>query len=125
MPGLLTISAEDTRNKVYLSESVGGSDLIRVHYRIARLSGETGYTLAHFSNATDADRKRAVENAAHYGDLDHLFERLDAEGALFRRRFPGDRRRWLTYGMFGNSIDDPLVQLELEMMIDAGQKVVS
>ena len=116
--GALRISGSDAPNHVYYSDNAGGSLLLRVHFRIARLSGSAGYTLAHFADATIEDRARAKERASRIGDLGVLFSRCKAAGVMYRRRYPEDRRRWVEYVMLGTPVSDPLIQLELEMMID-------
>jgi hypothetical protein len=109
---------DDLSRRVQYLENVTQSSLLRVHYRLARVTARPGeYTLRHRADATPVDRARAV-TAAQNTDLDRFFAILRDSGDLHRRRWSEDRRSWVEYIHMGTTVDDPMVQLELEMMID-------
>lgn len=123
MPAPKLIVGSDIPAKVRYDENFDKTDLLRLHYRIGRISGTPGYVLQHYWDATAADRERALRTAA-LQDLDYLFADLKAVGALSRCRCVDDRRKWQETAIFGTPVEDPFAQLELEMMIDRDKKAV-
>lgn len=123
MPGPKLTVGSDIPAKVRYDENLDKTNLLRLHYRIGRLSDRPGYVLQHYSDATAADRVQALRQVAQR-DLDALFADLKAVGAL-SRRCVDDRQRWQETAIFGTPVEDPFAQLELEMMIDRDKKAVA
>lgn len=108
----------DVDIEIFYCDSVDDRALLRVHYRIEHLPSRPGqYVLRHYVAASEDDRRRAVDVVAGM-DLDDAFRYWTAHGVAHRFRWPHDRRRWVEIVDMGTRVDDPLVQLELEMMID-------
>lgn len=113
----LVIGPDVKPGHCFYEEGVDGS-LLRVHYRVSRVSARPGeYCLRHFTEASQADREKA-EAVVRSMDLDRAFRYWAARDVVRRRRWSQDRRRWFEFVYMGTRVDDPLVQLELEMMID-------
>lgn len=113
----LVIGPDLEPGRCWYVDSVDGS-FIRVHYQISRVSARPGqYVLRHFTEASQADRERA-EAVVRSMDLDFGFRYWKSRNVVRRRRWSQDRRSWFEYVYMGTRVDDPLVQLELEMMID-------
>lgn len=117
-------SSDDRRHIRYTENAVNGQ-LLRVHYRVSRLSGrDEAYVFRHFCDANAHDRRLAEQDVAKMQNLDRMFDLYREHGCLFRKRWESDRRRWVEYVLLGTPVDDPLVQLELETMIDRSREVV-
>lgn len=117
MPGAGFTVGRDVDEPISFDEAVYGGWLLRIHYRIERVTGRAGYVLRHFAAASEEDRARALADAGEL-NLDYGFRLWLANGAVTRVRWSEDRRRWLEFVDMGTRVEDPLVQLELEMMID-------
>lgn len=108
---------DDLSRNVYYDENVQG-EVLRVHYRIYRSPSKRTYRLRHLHDATDAERAQAMKD---FHNLHELFDSLEAMGHAFRHLNRRDRTWFFVIGM-GTPVEDPLIQLELEMMIDLTQK---
>lgn len=118
MPGAGFTVGQDVDIDIFYCESVDDRVLLRVHYRIEHVLSRPGeYVVRHYAAASDDERRAAVERVAGM-DLDRGFRYWRAHGVAHRFRWPKDRRRWVEIVDMGTRVDDPLVQLELEMMID-------
>lgn len=107
------------KRTVYYDLNVRETDLLRLHFRVARTTARPNeFFVSHFADATDADRANAVEWVRSLASIDVTFVKWKALGLVERCRWIHDRRSWFEYVYVGTPVDDPLVQLELEMMID-------
>lgn len=112
------VHGEDYPRDCYYTENKIGTDLLRVHYRVTRLPSEKRFTLRHLQDASPAERARTEQQIPR---LAQLFESWESIDAAIRRPYRGNRRCALFVVMAGTPVEDPLIQLELEMMIDQGQ----
>lgn len=104
------ISIEDSKASVHYDASARGQ-LTRFTFILFRIPSQKRFLVRFFHDATDEDRK-LIESKLHLQGLLFFHSRH-----LARR----DRRSDGTYAfsIYGGAlVDDPLVQLELEMMID-------
>jgi hypothetical protein len=104
----------DLDKRVYVELDDDGC--ARIHYTVWWIPSRRELLLRHFEDATPRDRRLAEErfNKPQFWrtiPADAIFEHEGHNSA-------GDPYRWLQAGL-GHYIDDPCVQLELEMMIDA------
>lgn len=115
--GRFTVSA-DLDEPIYFEGAVDDGGLLRVHYRIERVTGRpSAYVVRHFAEASEDDRARALDDVGSL-DLDRGFRYWSAHDVVRRERWAEDRRRWVECVDMGTRVEDPLVQLELEMIID-------
>ncbi len=105
---------DDLSSKVHYTMNRPGTDLLRVHYRLARVPSRRLFTLRHLRGATHEDRAQAREC---FHRIPAMFAGLEAKGAA-RRCLNREGRYWVYSVYLGRPLEDPLVQLELEMMID-------
>lgn len=117
----VTVGA-DLDQPIYFEGAVDDDGLLRVHYRIERVTGRAGYVVRHFAAASEEDRTEALEIVDRL-NLDCGFRYWSAHDVVRRERWCEDRRRWVEFVDMGTRVEDPLVQLELEMMIDGGVTV--
>lgn len=104
----------DAPVEVYYDESQTTGELLRVHARISRSPSRREYILRHLRGATDADRADAMKL---FPRLYEHFDRWEAAG-LTQRWMDRRDRTWYFTARIGMFVEDPLIQLELEMMID-------
>ncbi|MFN3948665.1 hypothetical protein [Microbacterium sp.] len=111
---------EDLEQAVFYAENQRGTMLLRIHFRLARVSSRPGvFVVRHFRDATKADRLSAIERVSAMGSPAQTFARWKARGVdVAKVRCATDRRSWMEYVPMGDPVDDPMLQLELEMMID-------
>lgn len=116
---------EDLEQTVYYDENQRGTMLLRMHFRLARVTSRPGvFVVSHFRDATAADRRSATERVSGMGSPEQTFARWKARGVdVDRVRYSADRRSWMEYVPMGDPVDDPMLQLELEMMIDLHSRV--
>lgn len=102
---------EDHGNCIIEPDSNGA--LVKYHYRISRIPSQKLFILRHCKDSTPEDREKAERSLAampegHWADFpsDRWFKRRSTRGFFF----------WTAY--IGRYLDDPLIDLELEMMID-------
>lgn len=117
MPGARFTVGPDVDEPICIVDGFYKGWLLRTHYRIERVTGRPGYVVRHFAAASTEDRARALADVGPL-DLDYGFRLWHAHDAVNRVRWSEDRRRWVEYVDMGTRVEDPLVQLELEMMID-------
>ncbi|WP_278101680.1 hypothetical protein AB0870_08105 [Microbacterium proteolyticum] len=123
MPGPGFTVGPDVDEPIRIVDSLYKGWLLRAHYRIERVTGRPGvYVVRHFAAASDDDRARAVADVGSL-DLDYGFRLWHKYDVVNRVRWSEDRRRWVEYVDMGTRVEDPLVQLELEMMIDLQSEV--
>lgn len=99
---------------VYYDEAQRTGELLRVHFRLSRSPSRREYILRHLAGSTDADRAEAMKV---FPRLYEVFDRCEAVGLAQRWKDRKDGTWYFTMRM-GTPVDDPLIQLELEMMID-------
>ena len=110
----------DLREEVYYDSNASRTALLRVHFRIARIPSRRRYQLQHLHGSTDADRAEAL---SYLPDLPATFDRLATAGHS-QSFLPSDGVFWEGIWL-GTPVEDPLIQLELEMMIDLSSGVLS
>ncbi|MFJ2541875.1 hypothetical protein [Microbacterium sp. NPDC087589] len=98
---------------VYYDEGLAGEPL-RVHHRVSRTPSRREFVIRPLRGATAADR---AELAHELRDIRRVFRRCELARAT-NRVWNRAGRFWLFTIYLGTRIEDPLVQLELEMMID-------
>lgn len=109
------IDSEDSKTSVLYRPTSDGR-LARFTYRAFRIPSQRRFVIRHFHDATAADRAETEEFAPLIGAL---YNRNRNVVTRYRRNDG-------TYGFVligGTFVDDPLVQLELEMMIDLSSGV--
>jgi len=96
-------------------------ELTRIHYCVYRVPSEKKFVIRHHKDATAEDRQRAERGAINWtrGWWEYY-----CEARARRRRNPTTGVYYWRWPM-GTLLDDPLIQLELEMMIDSGSAVKS
>lgn len=111
------IAQTDSRAHVKYLDDAATGELLRVHYVVCRVPSRREFVIRHYHDATPEDRARIVrpENVAR------VFEYWESIGAAHKRRASKGYYWWGAAG--GHLVDDPMVQLELEMMIDRGSGV--
>lgn len=116
---------EDLDRPVYYDENQRSTHLLRIHFRLARVTSRPGvFVIRHFRDASDADRRSAIMRVSRMGTPEATFARWKALGVdVVRVRWAADRRSWMEFVPMGDPVEDPLIQLELEMMIDLGSGV--
>lgn len=112
----VVVSLSDDPKRVHYAESVDGGSLLRVHYRVTRIPSRRTFMIHHLAGSTDADRDAAVRRIS---SIARCFAACEAAGAVRRTRMATDRAKWIFFAFGGQPVADPLVQLELEMMIDS------
>lgn len=93
-----------------------GVDVLRVHYRVFRIPSEKRFVVHRFRDA-NAEDDAYLESSIARGVIAASWRGGEKSGAGYRRI----RRSNGTYsfrGHFGRLLDDPMMQLELEMMLD-------
>lgn len=103
---------EDLQRHVTYEESAAGR-LMRVHHRISRVPSRQEFVLRHFADATVEDRFDAESRIAR---IPVTFFNWEQAGVVYRKKAAAGY--WFFYARAGRPVNDPLVQLELEMMID-------
>ncbi|WP_394279835.1 hypothetical protein [Microbacterium sp.] len=108
----------DYTSDCYYEEYVNDPSLtIRVFYTVTRIPSRKEFVIRFLRNATPDDRtlitKRLLPRVAHF------FSKWEGTmpGGIARARVPG-ATAWQYRITMGKAVNDPLVQLELEMMID-------
>lgn len=109
------ILGEDFPRDCHYAENAVGTNLLRVHFRVTRLPSQKLITVRHLRDATAAER-RSVERLIP--GMRKSFERWEQINAVRRGRYAKNPRCAIFVAMCGTAVEDPLVQLELEMMID-------
>lgn len=102
---------ESKSSVFYTGSAPDASELVRITYRIFRTPSAKRFVLRHFHNATEVDRVFAEKHPREVG----LFFRANEHVARRSRRTDGTYTFTIAAG---RKVDDPLQQLELEMMID-------
>lgn len=114
-----TVEVDDVESTTAPWYEQRGSQMLKVHYRVYRIPSKKKLILRHFAGATPEDRAEAQA----------ILPRLQRAFEIWENQQKGRRRKHPTAGYIyfaipaGHLIDDPLVQLELEMMIDNDQTV--
>lgn len=89
---------------------------LRLHYGVIRVPSRKEFIVRNFRDATARDRT----------ETERELPKIPITFAAVERRIPRQRMkngRWFWAWAFGTPAEDPLVQLELEMMIDLGSDV--
>ncbi len=97
---------------------VKGGRAKRIHFIVFRVPSAQEFVLRHLANATDEDRRFAERWFAQ----DDFWSTIPRD--CIRKFGSGDAGKHSYFwwqAKVGRYIDDPLIQLELEMMIDASR----
>jgi len=109
----VSVDPVEAKTSVHYGEAVNGR-LARFTYRLFRIPSQKRLVVRHFHDATPEDRQ-------------HTEGGMQLQGALFYQSRHAANRHRRPDGTFayhiigGRFVDDPLVQVELEMMIDLSQ----
>ncbi|MDJ1115397.1 hypothetical protein [Microbacterium dauci] len=114
---------EDYKTDCYYTEFVNDPSLtIRVFYTVTRIPSRKEFVIKFLRNVTPDERalitKKLLPRAAYFFSK---WERT-MRGGIARERVPGSTA-WQYRVAMGKAVSDPLVQLELEMMIDLTREV--
>lgn len=86
---------------------------LRIHYRVYRIPSRKVFLVCNFVGSTGRDR---AEVDLHLPQIPAMFASIADRARRIRAR----DGHWFWTWPFGTPVEDPLVQLELEMMIDQG-----
>lgn len=103
----------------YMDQDVLGRGFLRVHYRVTRTPSKREFVLRHLTGSTIDERARARRVMANVANW---FARAEARGAACQHLNRAGRF-WIYSVYAGTPLNDPLIQLELEMMIDLHSEV--
>lgn len=112
------VVGEDFPRDCHYRDDALDRGLLRVHYRVTRLPSQKLITLRHLRDASPTERAAAERKLPHLSDTFALWEART--NAVRRGRYAQNTRCAIFVVMCGTPVEDPLVQLELEMMIDQG-----
>lgn len=104
---------DDDENDAYYSTSDDGKTTIRIYYRISRIPSRKEFVVRPLGGATTAERE---DLQASLAEIPHLFAYWESRGFVRKTKAVGGY--WFWYVYCGRTLDDPLLQLELEAMID-------
>lgn len=90
-----------------------GGSVLKVHYRAYRLPSENAFYIRHYRWSSDTERAEA-ERVLRI--LPRIWPLWESDGRARKRRHPDGYYYWTA--PCGTLLDDPLIQLELEMMLD-------
>lgn len=91
---------------------------LRVHYRAYRIPSRKEFVIRNFTGATEQDRAEAERDVPR---IPKMFEWVEHHTDIRRRKSKSGYWFWAWF--FGTPSEDPLIQLELEMMIDLDSEV--
>lgn len=97
-----------------ITEDALGRGLMRVHCLATRIPSKREFVIRPFAGATPDER---AQDLAFAGRIHRDFDRAECAGAV-GRVLNRESRYWVYVTWPGTPIEDPLIQLELEMMID-------
>ncbi|MFS6529718.1 hypothetical protein V8Z69_07570 [Microbacterium aurugineum] len=109
-----TVEVSDERSHLDVWYEDRGPKVLRVHYRVFRIPSKKKFVIKHLANATAAD---CAEVERLIPSIPRMFANWEDGGPVkkARNRDAGYYFWWVSAGSY---VDDPIVQLELEMMID-------
>ncbi|MBP2378847.1 hypothetical protein JOF42_002342 [Microbacterium phyllosphaerae] len=90
-----------------------GGSVLKIHYRAFRVPSTRKFVIRHYAWATDSERAEAERMLLL---LPRIYPTWEADGRARRRRHAEGHYYWTA--PCGSFLDDPLIQLELEMMAD-------
>lgn len=111
------ISKNDSPQDIWYEER--GPQVLRVHYRVYRIPRSRKFLLKHFSAASAEDR---VNAEATLQGIPAFFAGCEVRGKASKWRHPEEGYYYWTF-CAGTMLDDPMMQLEFEMMIDLAEGV--
>ncbi|MFJ4255176.1 hypothetical protein [Microbacterium sp. NPDC090003] len=103
---------------VYYDENLRG-ELLRIHHRVSRTPSRREFVVRPLRGATSDDRADIEEEIRN---LRRVFRKCDRDGVP-SRKWNRAGRFWFFVIYLGSIVNDPLVQLELEMMIDLEHEI--
>ncbi|MGN7969324.1 hypothetical protein [Microbacterium sp. 22296] len=112
---LIEVSPTDSPSNVHYAEAAN-AQLVRFTHRIFRIPSQRRFIVRHFHDATAADRAETERTLLLTGELFHRYRHI----ARRTRRPDGTFHFRMVAGPM---VQDPLLQLELEMMIDLSSGV--
>lgn len=113
------VSKNDAKHDIWYEDR--GPQVLRVHYRLYRIARSRKFLLKHFETATAEDRANAE---ATLRDVPRFFAVNEAAGKASKWRHPEEGYYYWTF-CAGTMLDDPMLQLEFEMMIDLDSEVTA
>lgn len=87
--------------------------VLKIHYRAYRVPSKHEFVIRHYAWSTDTERKEG-ERMLHI--LPRIFWLWESDGRAKKRRHQDGHYFWTA--PCGSFLDDPLIQLELEMLIE-------
>ena len=111
------VAERDSIGSVKYMDSVDDGAMLRVHYFVVRVPSRREFVIRHFHDATEEDRANVICPSKVARD----FELWEAQGHAYKYRHSMGHYYWAV--AVGRRVDDPLIQLELEMMIDLDSAV--
>lgn len=111
----------DRQWPIFFDNAASEDVLVRVFYRVDRIPSKKEFLVRLLGGASSDDR-RHVEQLLP--EIPRMFEEWESRGSDDRRWIPS-RRCWYFAVFVGKPVDDPLVQLELEYMIDTHRGVTA
>lgn len=112
----------DSTLPVRYEEAVGGG-LVRVHYTLNRIPSRREFVIWNRRDATPEDRGRAQALLPGLPSWFALVERESPESIAKLKVSDSGDRVFAFQLAGGRAVDDPLIQLELEMMIECTSEV--
>ncbi len=109
-----TIQRKDGGKVVYSESALYPELTVRCFYRIVRIPSTKTLIVYTFIDANDQEREW-VENALERGNIGRIFRQWENAGFTHRRRRKDGTYQFSATG--GGALDDPLIDLELEMML--------
>jgi hypothetical protein len=103
-----------------VAEDLLGRGLMRIHCRASRTPSKREFVIRSFSGATEEDRAKQLKLMSR---IHRTFEQAEATPGIVQRVLNRAGRYWIYVIWPGSPIEDPLIQLELEMMIDLHSEV--
>lgn len=86
--------------------------VLKIHYRAYRVPSKREFGIRHYAWSTETERAEGVR-MLHL--LPRIFWLWESDGRARKRRHPDGHYYWTA--PCGSFLDDPLIQLELEMML--------
>ncbi|MFJ4175811.1 hypothetical protein [Microbacterium sp. NPDC089696] len=97
-----------------------GGRVLKIHYRAFRVPSEKKFIVRNYAPSTETERAEA-ERMLHL--LPRIYGHWEQDGRAKRCRH-STTGTYFWSAPCGSFLDDPLMQLELEMMIDRGSRTV-
>ncbi len=110
------VEADLPRDCYYDAAEIDSAITIKISYKVYRIPSRKEFVVRFFRNATDDDRSRLQPDKTP-----RCWRAWERQASIARRRHR--EGHWFWSVAVGHRVDDPLVQLELEMMIDLDSRL--